>query len=166
MQKLLKPLFLLSPLFLAACAVTAPNATTAQLDAATATKWYSPLPSVTAAAANSAKADLPHQGSVTALANWWQSLGDTLLVELIASAQAASPSVTAAASRIAQARSAVVNTGAASGPNLSAAANASRGINQLNVPLASLGAAHVATGCGDLLLRGKHIWTLRQQLRW
>ena len=133
-RKPLLPLFLLSPLFLAACAVTAPSATTSQMDAATATKWYSPLPAA-------AKADLPHQGSVTALANWWQTLGDPLLVELITSAQAASPSVTAAASRIAQARSAVVNTGAASGPNLSAAANASRGINQLNVPLASLGNA-------------------------
>jgi outer membrane protein, multidrug efflux system len=137
MQKLLKlykPLLLLSPLFLAACAVTAPSATTSQMDAATATKWYSPLP-----VANAAKADLPHQGSVTALTNWWQSLGDPLLVELLASAQAASPSVTAAASRIAQARSAVVNTGAASSPNLSAAASASRGISQLNVPLASVG---------------------------
>ena len=133
-RKPLLPLFLLSPLFLAACAVTAPSATTSQMDAATATKWYSPLPAA-------AKADLPHQGSVTALANWWQTLGDPLLVELITSAQAASPSVTAAAGRIAQARSAVVNTGAASGPNLSAAANASRGINQLNVPLASLGNA-------------------------
>ena len=133
-RKPLLPLFLLSPLFLAACAVTAPSATTSQMDAATATKWYSPLPAA-------AKADLPHQGSVTALANWWQTLGDPLLVELITSAQAASPSVTAAASRIAQARSAVVNTGAAFGPNLSAAANASRGINQLNVPLASLGNA-------------------------
>ena len=133
-RKPILPLFLLSPLFLAACAVTAPSATTSQMDAATATKWYSPLPAA-------AKADLPHQGSVTALANWWQTLGDPLLVELIASAQAASPSVTAAASRIAQARSAVVNTGAASGPNLSAAANASRGINQLTVPLASLGNA-------------------------
>lgn len=135
MKKILKPyktIFLLSPLFLAACAVTAPDATTSQMDAATATKWYSPLPVA-------AKADLPHQGSVAALSNWWQSLGDPLLVELIESAQAASPSVTAAASRIAQARSAVVNTGAASGPNLSAAANATRGISQLNVPLASLG---------------------------
>jgi NodT family efflux transporter outer membrane factor (OMF) lipoprotein len=68
-------------------------------------------------------------------------LGDSLLVELIASAQAASPSVSAAASRIAQARSSVVATGAASSPNVSAAANASRGINQLNVPLASVGNA-------------------------
>jgi NodT family efflux transporter outer membrane factor (OMF) lipoprotein len=102
------------------------------MDAATASKWYSPLP-------QAQTAQLAHQGSVKELSNWWQSLGDPLLVELIASAQVASPSVTAAASRIAQARSAVVNTGAASGPNLSAAANASRGINQLNVPLASLG---------------------------
>jgi outer membrane protein, multidrug efflux system len=131
MKKLLKPyktLFLLSPLFLAACAVTAP---TTQVSDQVATKWYSPLPT--------ASADLPHQGSVKELSNWWQSLGDPLLVEVIASAQAASPSVTAAASRIAQARSVVVNIGAASGPNLSAAANVTRGISQLNVPLASLG---------------------------
>ena len=135
MQKLLKPyktLFLLSPLFLAACAVTSP---TTQVSDQVAAKWYSPLP----VAAATAKADLPHQGSVKELSNWWQSLGDPLLVELIANAQAASPSVAAAASRIAQARSAVVATGAAAGPNLSAAANASRGVTQLNVPLASVG---------------------------
>lgn len=135
MQKLLKPyktLFLLSPLFLAACAVTSP---TTQVSDQVAAKWYSPLP----VAAATAKADLPHQGSVKELSNWWQSLGDPLLVELIANAQAASPSVAAAASRIAQARSAVVATGAAAGPNLTAAANASRGVTQLNVPLASVG---------------------------
>ena len=135
LRKPLFPLFVLSPLFLAACAVTAP---TTQVSDQVAAKWYSPLP-VTATAADAAKTDLPHQGSVVALANWWQSLGDPLLVELIASAQAASPSVTAAASRIAQARSAVVATGAASAPNLSAAASASRGVSQLNVPLASVG---------------------------
>ncbi len=135
LRKPLLPLFVLSPLFLAACAVTAP---TTQVNDQVAAKWYSPLPtSVVAAAAE--KADLPHQGSVKELSNWWQSLGDPLLVELIASAQAASPSVTTAASRIAQARSAVVNTGAASEPNLSAAASASRGVSQLNVPLASVG---------------------------
>ena len=109
MQKLRKPLFpffVLSPLFLAACAVTAP---TAQVNDQVATKWYSPLPTATAAATG-ATVDLPHQGSVKALSDWWQSLGDPLLVELITSAQAASPSVTAAASRIAQARSAVVDS--------------------------------------------------------
>ena len=125
---------LLSPLFLAACAVTAP---TAQLTDQVATKWYSPLPSANSAAAN--KTDLPHQGSVKALGDWWQSLGDPLLVELISSAQAVSPSVTAAANRIAQARSALVATSAASAPNLAGAASASRGGSQLNTPIASMG---------------------------
>ena len=127
MQQLRKPripLLLLSPLFLAACAVTAP---TTHVSDQVAAKWYSPLP----------LASLPHQGSMAALSNWWQNLGDPLLVELIESAQAASPSVTAAANRIAQARSAVVATGAAAGPNLNAAASASRGVSQLTVPLAS-----------------------------
>ena len=128
-HKPLLPLLLLSPLFLAACAITAPST---QVSDQAASQWYSPLPAA-------AKADLPHQGSVAALSNWWQSLGDPLLVELIASAQAASPTVTAAASRIAQARSAVVATGAAVAPNLSGVANASRGVSQLNVPLASVG---------------------------
>jgi outer membrane protein, multidrug efflux system len=136
LKPLLKPFFLLSPLFLAACASTVP---TAQVSDQVAAKWYSPLPvtATSGAAAAGAKVDLPHQGSVKALSDWWQDLGDPLLVELIASAQAASPSVTAAASRIAQARSAVVATGAASSPNLSAAASASRGASQLNMPVAS-----------------------------
>ena len=129
MKKLLKPLFLLSPLLLAACSVTAPSL---QVSEQAASQWYSPLPQTT-------KTDLPHQGSSKELANWWQSLGDPLLVEFINSAQTASSSITAAASRIAQARSAVVAAGAAAAPNLSAAASASRGVSQLNVPLASVG---------------------------
>lgn len=132
-QKPLLPLFLLSPLFLAACAITAPST---QVSDQVASQWYSPLPQTSQTPQTS---QLPHQGSVAALSNWWQSLGDPLLVELIASAQTASPTVTAAASRIAQARSAVVTTGAAVAPNLSGVANASRGVSQLNVPLASVG---------------------------
>jgi len=132
-QKPLLPLFLLSPLFLAACAITAPST---QVSDQVASQWYSPLPQTSQTPQTS---QLPHQGSVAALSNWWQSLGDPLLVELIASAQTASPTVTAAASRIAQARSVVVTTGAAVAPNLSGVANASRGVSQLNVPLASVG---------------------------
>ncbi len=132
-QKPLLPLLLLSPLFLAACAITAPST---QVSDQAASQWYSPLPQTSQTPQT---AQLPHQGSVAALSNWWQSLGDPLLVELIASAQAASPTVTAAASRIAQARSVVVTTGAAVAPNLSGVANASRGVSQLNVPLASVG---------------------------
>lgn len=124
---------MLSPLLLAACAVTAPTtleSDQAQTTAQIASQWYSPLP-------DAAKGDLPHQGSLKELSNWWQSLGDPFLVELIASGQAVSPSVTAATTRIQLARSAVVAAGAASAPSLSAAANASRGGNQLSVPVAS-----------------------------
>ena len=128
MKKPLSLLLIACPLYLASCAITPPAT---QVSDQAASQWYSPLPN---ASPNSSQ--LPHQGSVKALSNWWQSLGDPLLVELIASAQAASPSVAAATSRIAQARSAVVATGAASAPGLSAAANASRGVSQLSVPLA------------------------------
>ena len=144
MQKRQKPIYslqsllLLSPLFLAACAVTAP---TTQVSDQVAAKWYSPLPAATTAAA----INLPHQGSVKELSHWWQSLDDPFLVDLIANSQSASPTVNAAASRIAQARSSVVATGAAAGPNLSAAASASRGVSQLNVPLASVGQVGLQT---------------------
>jgi outer membrane protein, multidrug efflux system len=128
MKKTIKLTFLISPMLLAACAAISPSAT--QVSDQAASQWYSPLP-------ETAKTGLPHQGSAKELANWWQSLGDPLLVELITSAQAASPSVTAAANRIAQARSAVVTAGAASAPSLNAAASASRGGAQLNVPVAT-----------------------------
>ncbi len=127
MKKLLKPLFLLSPLLLAACSLTAPSL---QVNNQAASQWYSPLPETT-------KTDLPHQGSSKELANWWQSLGDPLLVEFINSAQIVSSSITAAATRIQQARSAVVAAGAASSPSLNASANASRSSAQLNVPVAT-----------------------------
>ncbi len=128
MKKTIKLPFILIPLLLAACAAISPPAT--QVSDQAASQWNSPLP-------ETAKTDLPHQGSATELANWWQSLGDPLLVELITSAQTVSPSVTAASSRIAQARSAVVSAGAAYAPSLNAAANASRGGAQLNVPVAT-----------------------------
>lgn len=133
MKKIIKLPFLLSPLLLAACAVTAPTtleSDQAQTTAQIAPQWYSALP-------DAAKGDLPHQGSLKELSNWWQSLGDPFLVELIASAQAVSPSVTAATTRIQQARSAVVAAGAASAPNLNGSANASRGGSQLSMPVAS-----------------------------
>ena len=134
MKKTLKPrlpsslaLLIAGSLLLAGCAITPPAT---QVGDQAASQWYSPLPNAS---------QLPHQGSVKELSNWWQSWGDPLLVELITSAQAVSPSVTAATSRIQQARSAVVAAGAAVAPNLSAAANANRGGSQLNVPVASVG---------------------------
>jgi outer membrane protein, multidrug efflux system len=136
MKKILINIFkyssLASPLLLAACAGLSPPAV--QVTDQVSSQWYSPLPTASPNASQ-----LPHQGSVKELNNWWQSLGDPLLVELITSAQAVSPSVTAATSRIAQARSAVAATGASNAPMLNAAANANRGGSQLNMPVATSG---------------------------
>ena len=128
MKKIIKLAYIASPLLLVACAAISPPA--AQVSDQAASQWYSSLP-------ETAKTGLPHQGSAKELANWWQSLGDPLLVEFINSAQTASSSLTAAAGRIQQARSAVVAAGAASAPNLNASANASRGGAQLSVPVAT-----------------------------
>ena len=50
------------------------------------------------------QAVLPHGGDVQALANWWQRFDDPLLPELVAQAQASSPSLAQAVARIGQAR--------------------------------------------------------------
>lgn len=122
-----KTLLLAAPLWLAGCATSA--STPAQTPITAAAQWYSPVP---LSPVN--QAGQPHQGSLVALNQWWQSLGDPLLAELISSAQAVSPTITAAASRVQQARSAGVAAGAALLPNVSAAASASRGVQQLSIP--------------------------------
>ena len=99
----------LLPLLLAACAgVSVPTSVSA------------PVPPTWQAA-------LPHGGSLTNLADWWQQQGDPLLAELVASGQAVSPTVATSRSRIAQARSTQVATNAALLPALNAVGSASRG---------------------------------------
>lgn len=133
MKLILKITTLASPLILAACAGMAPPAV--QVSDQTASNWNSPLPIVIN---NDLKAsNLPHQGSLKALSTWWENMGDPRLVELISSAQAVSPSVAAATARIQQARSTLATTSTANTPMLNAAANASRGGSQLNVPVAT-----------------------------
>jgi outer membrane protein, multidrug efflux system len=82
-------------------------------------------------------APLPHQGTLSSLSNWWQQQGDPLLVELIEAAQAASPSVAQAVSRIATTRADQATANAALIPNLSAQASASRGVSDINTPVAT-----------------------------
>lgn len=82
-------------------------------------------------------APLPHEGTVAAVAAWWRQLGDPLLADLVAAAQAASPSVSAAAARIEQARAERVAAGAALLPALDASAAAARGNSQPPAPLAT-----------------------------
>lgn len=76
------------------------------------------------------QAALPHQGSLADLGQWWQQQGDPLLAELVAAAQAVSPTVASSRSRIEQARAARVVAGGALRPSLDASASLSRGRSQ------------------------------------
>jgi multidrug efflux system outer membrane protein len=109
-----------APLLLGACAVSAPPARVA-----------APTP----AAWQAAGADAPAQTRLTELASWWQGQGDPLLAELIGAAQTASPTVSAARSRIAQARAQSVAAGAALLPAVDGAASISRASQQSTLPL-------------------------------
>lgn len=110
------------------------------------THWNAPLPpppdapvasipnangvmQVTAASGSAKPTDpsLPHGGTEAGLARWWERLDDPLMGELIAAAEAASPTLAQATSRIAQARATQVAAGARLGPTADASANISRG---------------------------------------
>ncbi|MBS1180033.1 MAG: outer rane efflux protein, partial [Proteobacteria bacterium] len=54
----------------------------------------------------------PQAAAQTALRDWWTQFNDPVLLEMIDAAQAASPTVAAAASRIEQARASSVAAGA------------------------------------------------------
>lgn len=81
------------------------------------------------------QAPLPHQGTVTSLTDWWQQQGDPVLVDLIAAAQRASPSVSQAATRIAEARVEQTSVTSAYTPQLDAQYGASRGVALPGAPV-------------------------------
>jgi NodT family efflux transporter outer membrane factor (OMF) lipoprotein len=110
-------LALAASLTLTACALPTPPSTVTQ-DAPL--QWQAPL---------------PHNGSVQGLANWWHGLGDPLLVNWIEQAQMHSPTVAAAATRIAQSQAERIAAGAALLPALDAAASANRMSQQSALPM-------------------------------
>ena len=87
-------------------------------------------PAVSAPVPPAWQAALPHQGSVAGLGQWWQLQGDPLLAELVAAAQAVSPTAASARARIEQARAARVAASGALLPSLDASASLSRGRSQ------------------------------------
>ena len=80
-------------------------------------------------------APLPHQGSVGSMTQWWQQQGDPLLVELIAAAQAVSPSVSQALARVEASRAQQAAAHSALVPNLDAQVSGSRAVNQPGFPV-------------------------------
>jgi outer membrane protein, multidrug efflux system len=105
----------------------------------TATAATGPWPaSVASVLPGQWQAPLPHAGEVRQLADWWGRMGDPLLVELVTQAQTVSPGVSAARSRIEQARAAVVGADAARLPAVSGGASISRGRQQIDAPIGTL----------------------------
>ena len=116
--------YALLTLMLAGCATAnVPGA----VSAPTPAQWSAPLPPQAGQAAPAGLPGKPHHGTVDDLNQWWQGRGDPLLVELIAAAQAVSPSVASARSRIEQSRATRVAAGAALLPSLDASASVNRG---------------------------------------
>ena len=71
-----------APLWLAACAVTAPPP---MAPAPIPVQWHAPL---------------PHAGTLGDLSQWWTQLDDPVLLQLMDAAQQASPGIASARSRI------------------------------------------------------------------
>lgn len=118
---------------LSACAVTVPPPPDAP---ATPAAWYAP--------------PLPHGGSSADLAQWWARFNDPVLTDWQSRAQAQSPSLAEARSRVFQARAQLRGEQSASGPQVAAVGSASRGV-QPGQPLAStLGAGVQASWAIDL----------------
>jgi len=112
-----------------------PIATAALLSACSTTLL--PPSRVDAPVAPAWQAPLPHAGAVGNLAHWWQQQGDAVLAELITAAQAASPTVANALTRIEDAHAKQAAAYGALVPNISAQAGASRGVTQPQVPVAT-----------------------------
>jgi outer membrane protein, multidrug efflux system len=108
MNKRHKIAFIFMPLLVAACAAPPQPASIADV---APQQWYAPL---------------PHGGNITDLSQWWSHQGDPVLAQLIEAAQAVSPTIASARSRIDEARAIRVASGAALLPTLDANASASR----------------------------------------
>lgn len=116
-QSCLKLAPLVAAMALSACSSLMPPA---QVDMVAPPQWHAPL---------------PHQGTVGSLTQWWQQQGDPLLVELIAAAQAASPTVAQALARVGAARAQQAAAHSALVPNVGAQVSGSRGVSQLGLPV-------------------------------
>lgn len=95
-------------LCLSACAIHSPRI---DRSGAIPTQWHAPL---------------PHNGTLTNLTQWWNQLGDPLLIQLIASAQQVNPSLAVARTRIEQARLTRVVAGATLLPRLDVSLSATQ----------------------------------------
>ena len=103
---------------LGACSVTKPPADVA---VALPGSWYAP--------------PLAHSGSTQELTTWWSRFDDPVLTDWIAHAQAQSPTIATARAQVFAARATRFGVEANNGPQVTAVANATRGITDPTIPL-------------------------------
>jgi outer membrane protein, multidrug efflux system len=96
-----------------------------------------PGPAPAAATPPAWLAPLPHGGTATGLARWWAGFSDPVLPALVEAAQAASPTLAAAAARIERARATRVAAGAAALPQVDAVGSLSSGRSLPRQPTAT-----------------------------
>jgi outer membrane protein TolC len=80
-------------------------------------QWAAPLPN---------EAAWPHEGRLSSLVDWWRQFGGPEMAAFVEAAQAASPSVSSATARLAQARAERAATGSALAPQFDLTASALR----------------------------------------
>lgn len=119
-----------------------------------------PTPTTEAATPAAWQAPLPHGGSTGAMLQWWAQFDDPVLPRLIEAAQAAHPTLAGATARVAQARAEATVAGAALLPRLDLQAQATRGRDTPQAPLANVGAAGAALSWEIDLFGGN--WAGRQ----
>jgi len=85
----------------------------------------------------------PPADARASLQGWWQQFDDPVLLEMIAAAERASPTVAAASSRIEQARASSVAAGALLLPMLNANGSATAGRSDLSLPKASFASVNL-----------------------
>jgi outer membrane protein, multidrug efflux system len=113
---------LLCAALLSACAVATPPVNDGALPAVKVSEqWFAP--------------QLPHRGSTAALTQWWGQFNDPVLIDWIARAQKASPTLSAARAQVFAARAARETSDVLAGPQVFVAASASRGTNAQSQPL-------------------------------
>ena len=99
-----------------------------------------PVP-IADAAPSQWQAALPHGGTLSDLSRWWQQFDDPLLPALIDAAEAVSPTLASAQSRLAQARATRVASSAALLPRLDGSASVQRGRQDFVTPLGTIASA-------------------------
>ncbi|MBI1906004.1 MAG: efflux transporter outer membrane subunit [Rhodocyclales bacterium] len=96
------------------------------------------------AAPSAWQAAQPHDGTPAALLDWWAGFDDPVLTGLIADADTSSPTLMAAAARIAEARATLTTREAAAQPALDGGASLTRSGTERDAPVAARTTGRVA----------------------